>query len=422
MSGNNALVIFGSTGDLTYTKLLPALAELITRKFQPIHRFIFVGRLVQNLEEYFSLGLEKGLSQETIDVLRPLSTYVYMQASDPKAYIALKEVIMPFEGRFFYLAVPPAMFHLISESLVINHLFIKGHINHRLAFEKPFGEHGHAAKVLNSLLHELALEEQLYRVDHYLAKPMIASLIDLRQRIPEVNALLNKDYVQTIRVTAYETVGILSRGKFYEATGALLDMVQSHLLFTLSRLGCLLPTSASIDAITLSQVQFLSALTVHQDDIVFGQYKGYLQEPFVNPNSIVETYVRLPFFSSLPSWKGVKMVIETGKKLSEKRTEITIEFIQQARLTLAIAPFTSIEYNDEFITLLNNAKALKKLTSYKLDHSYPMHAYTTIFEALISGDQQLFPDAIALEKTWEVCDLIKSYPRIPRPYESEADL
>ena len=417
MSASKACVIFGATGDLTFNKLLPALNHLVQLYPQSIDKVFLIGRQVKDLPAYLKLGEEKGLSQGDISLLLPKLEYVYMQAMDDHAYPSLARILQPFEARYFYLATPPAMYHVITEALSKHSLFIKGHPHHRIAYEKPFGENGSSAKVLNSLLLPLADASQLFRVDHYLAKGFLQDLLAIRKSYPNVNALLTAEHIAKVEVKAHETLGILSRGKFYDATGALQDMVQSHLLQTLALAVMPLPKNLTVQAIQQQKFQFFSSLVPQFDANQFGQYQGYLQEAYVQPESLTETFVRLYFKSSLPTFKSINFIISTGKKLPEKKTEINIIFRQGGTLTLSLYPSYRFKIDETLkYSHLDEATLQELQMMHHRTMEYP-EAYITIFKQFFSGDQSLFPSAEEQEIMWDLCDRIKAYPHIVTRYD-----
>jgi glucose-6-phosphate 1-dehydrogenase len=424
MSENNALVIFGATGDLTFQKLLPALNRLFIRnpKFNPT--IFLVGRQVETLDAYLTYGEERGLEKQSIHNLLPRLNYVYMQAGEASAYGELAKLLQPFQGRFFYLATPPNMFHVITEALSQSGCLKKNQANHRCAYEKPFGESGTAAQVLNDLLHEHLDESQLYRVDHYLAKPLIQALIKIRfqWQTTGMEAIWDTSHIKSITIRAYETVGILSRGKFYDATGALKDMVQSHLLETLALLMMDLPSRIDdMRELQHHKITFLKSLVPLHDFIRLGQYEGYLSEPNVNPSSVTETFVYLPLNLTSPRWRGVKTTIITGKKLSEKRTDMTIHFHQGAQLVFTIAPNLGISVTptgwENFSPKID--AHLQTLSRQPFAHE---EAYVTIFQDFILGNQTLFPSTDEIVATWRLIDDIQKTPRLPVHYRHEDDI
>ena len=424
MSENNVLVIFGSTGDLTYQKLLPALTRLNQLSPNLLKQIVLIGRQAETLDAYFQYGFDHGLELSAIQSLIPKLHYVFMQASDANAYEILAPILKPYQGRFFYLATPPSMFHAITDALSLKGFITKGNPRHRLAYEKPFGENGSAAQVLNDMLHEAIDEPQLYRVDHYLAKPLIQQLLKVRMQWATVGMedLWNQKHIKTISVKAYEAVGILSRGKFYDVTGALKDMVQSHLLETLALLTMDLPKRIDdIKTIQANKISLIQSLQPILNQVILGQYQGYLQELNVNPSSITETFAHVPLTSSSLRWKGTQFNITTGKKLAEKLTEITIDFHGGYALEFQISPSVGVRVEETFLDSL--PLKLKEHMMQLGRHPFAREdAYVTIFRDLILGNQTLFPCAGEIEATWKIIDSIKKMPMLPKTYTKLNDL
>lgn len=418
MSENNVLVIFGSTGDLTYQKLLPALADLLKRQPTILQKILLIGRQGNTLEAYLQYGLDRGLDLTAIQSILPLIEYVYLQATEAKEYRQLSSRLSTFDGRFFYLATPPTMFHLITDNLFQHGLIQKNNLNHRCAYEKPFGENTSSAEVLNQLLHESLDEKQIYRVDHYLAKPLIQQLIKLRMQWSTVGMekLWTSSNIQRIDILAYESVGILSRGKFYDATGALKDMIQSHLLETLALLLMELPNRIDdVGTIQQAKINFLKSLTPLMDEIIFGQYDGYLQETNVNPSSLTETFVSLPLRSNLERWKDTSITIQTGKKLEEKKTQIIIHWRTGGTLTFNISPQVNVAYTSNWFSTLSIP--LQKHVDALSHHPFAKHdAYSNVFSDFIMGNQTLFPSNNEIMATWSLIDKIKEKALLPKPY------
>ena len=424
MSENNALVIFGSTGDLTFQKLLPALARLHHLSGHLIQKIFLIGRQGKTLEDYIAYGIDHGLDAKVILPLMDKLQYVFMQASEKESYVTLSTLLKPYTGRYIYLATPPSMFHLITASLSDHGLIEKGNPYHRCAYEKPFGDNGSAANVLNDLLHEVIEENQLYRVDHYLAKPLIQQLIKIRMQWSTVGmeSFWQSPHVERIELVAHETVSILSRGKFYDATGALKDMVQSHLLETLALLMMDLPTRIDdVDAIQTHKIAFLKSLNPNMDQVIVGQYDGYQQELHVNPSSITETYAYLPLTSTAQRWKDTSITIETGKKLDEKRTAIVVYFRDGHRLQFQISPSVKVIIDQAWLATLPSpmAQHLKQLSQHPFATE---DAYVTIFSDFFQGNQTLFPSNKEIEVTWALIDQIKQKPMMPIRYQSLKDL
>lgn len=424
MSENNVLVIFGATGDLTFQKLLPALNRLLILLPNALSKVIVVGRQVDSLDAYLQYGDDHGLDRNLVNILIPKLTYLYLQAGEPGQYQSLATLLSPFSNRFFYLATPPSMFALITEALATSHCIEKGNPHHRCAYEKPFGDNQVTASILNDLLHEHLDESQLYRVDHYLAKPLIQNLVKIRMQWASLGMekFWQNTTIKAIDIHALETVSILARGKFYDATGALKDMIQSHLLQTLALFVMDLP--ARIDDIATIQQQkstLLAAIKPVQERIVFGQYVGYLQEDHVAPTSITETFVHLPLSIQSPRWQGVEVTLTTGKKLPEKRTDLVVTFTDGIQCIFQISPVIKISFTGDLAkifppALVQHCQALSK-------HPFAQEeAYVTVFKDFLLGNQTLFPTSKDILAMWHIVDEIKATPRLPIRYRHLEDV
>jgi glucose-6-phosphate 1-dehydrogenase len=273
-------------------------------------------------------------------------------------------------------------------------------------------------------LHEVIEENQLYRVDHYLAKPLIQQLIKIRMQWATVGmeSIWQSPNVERIELIAHETVSILSRGKFYDATGALKDMVQSHLLETLALLMMDLPKRIDdIDTIQTNKIALLTSLTPKMEDLSLGQYDGYQQELHVNPSSITETYAYLPLTSTAKRWKDTAITIETGKKLDEKITAITIYFRDGYPLQFQVSPSVKVIIDQAWLATLPTTitQHLKQLSHHPFASE---DAYVTIFSDFFQGNQTLFPSNKEIEVTWALIDQVKQKPSMPIRYQSLKDL
>jgi glucose-6-phosphate 1-dehydrogenase len=417
MSENNALVIFGSTGDLTYNKLLPSIARLNEEHPHLFTTVFLIGRQVNDIHAYLELAQEKGLNIDDIDSLIPKLTYVNMQAGDASAYPNLASSLSSYTGRFFYVAMPPSIYWVIADALVQSSCLTPHNPHHRIAFEKPFGEDATAAHVLVHLMQSLLHEDQLFRVDHYLAKPMIQALVPLRQSLAPLASFFQSPYLQSVTVQAYETLGVLSRGKFYEATGAMNDMIQSHLLFTLTQ-AC---APFSTRDLPLNTTHFLNHLIPQPSMMKLGQYVGYRQEIHVDPESFVETFAALPFLHDDPRYQDVQFWIATGKKCSQKRTDIVFSFQDGAYFRIKIAPDIGITYNDAFMSMCSPSQqdVIKTLANQPWKQA---EAYETIFFDFIRGEHRLFPSSDDILASWSLMKPFHQGKRMPILYKHEQEV
>jgi glucose-6-phosphate 1-dehydrogenase len=348
-------------------------------------------------------------------------SFMYMQTNDPSDYESLAQALLPFHKRAIYLATPPSLYALIVETLLTNKIIQKGHPHHRIAFEKPFGENQAAANELITLMATQLDESQMYRVDHYLAKPMIDQLLSVRTSLSFLQPLFRFPTLQRVIVRAYETVSIMARGKFYDVTGAMNDMIQSHLLFTLTRACMALPTNVTLATMQEAMSSFLSRLIPDTHHMKTGQYVGYRQEANVGQESRTETFAALPFTHASSEYKGVEFWITTGKRCSQKITDIRFQFIGGGILQYRIAPDIGVHANDAFLALCTPEQQ-QKLRSIMNQSFVQKEAYETIFYDFIQGDQRLFPSAKVITQAWSIIDQFHQVAPEPIPYTHEHDV
>jgi glucose-6-phosphate 1-dehydrogenase len=340
------MIIFGATGDLTRRKLVPALHQLqYGSHLPPEFRVVAIGRkdltqeayreqLFEAMVEYTNLLID----EQSWNVVMSRITYYRMDLSQPDAYRELaafldqgrSTAILP-GNRMFYLAVAPSFFPVIVRGLEENGIHLEnGHWN-RLVLEKPFGENLESAKILNEQLRRIYREDQIFRIDHYLGKEMIQNITMLRFQNTIFEPLWNSRYIDNIQISVSESVRVGSRADYYDQTGALRDMVQNHLLQTLAIAAMDPPQSMEADHVRDAKVKLMSELILFneatsQTNILFGQYDGYKEEPGVSDSSVTETYVALKLYIDNARWRGVPFYLITGKSLSEKSAQVTVEF------------------------------------------------------------------------------------------------
>lgn len=418
MSENKALVIFGSTGDLTFTKLLPALHQLLTLHPERLTTILLIGRQVKTLEDYFLLGKEKGVSTDILEGLRPYLDYVYMQATEEEDYPVLAKRLSSFHHRYVYLATPPAMYRTIIKSLASSSVLVPFHSTHHLALEKPFGHDENDAMDLLHFLSSYHHESELYRVDHYLGKPTIMHLPLIKEKLSTLSPTFSMNHVQSIDLVAHETIGISTRGKFYEATGALKDMVQSHLLLTLAK--AYLPSFDDVDQEDEATAQFLNHLTLDVSFIRFGQYESYRSEPFVDANSTIETYVYVPFIYKNKDGQTIRFSVSTGKKLSVKQTTLTYTYIDQSSIQISLQSPMQVTLSG-----FKDQQGINRRDSFLRNVSsfdQTSLAYTNIFDAFLTNNHRLFPGDLSIAATWKLTQLILNQKPKVIFYHSEKDL
>ena len=414
------LVIIGISGDLSTRKLLPAIAKIAGAGEIP-EQFRVIGISRQYLEKADLLAKATGdtdearLSRYFLDTKLELMKLDYDSEAD-FAHLATKldEIDTEFgtpAQRLYYLSVPPQAAMPIVDQLGKSGLSKVP--DTKLLLEKPFGVDLASAKMLieHTLLH--FSEEQVYRIDHYMAKEMAQNLLVFRRGNTLFHRTWNKDFIERIEIIASERIGIEGRSGFYEQTGALRDLVQSHLLqlaaLTLMDLPDLdkLSTIRGLRLAALHYIEEASIKTVAKN-VVRGQYESYREE-VKNPKSMVETFVSINLESADPKWAGVPITITTGKALDAKMTEIHVYYhkddqSESNKLTLRIAPNEGIEIS-----------LWVKKPGYELDfvcapldfiydqyYAHLPEAYEQVLLDAMRSDQTLFASSKEVLSSWEI--------------------
>jgi len=348
-------VLFGATGDLAKRKIYPALYNLfIDGKLPQAFRVIGLGRRSFSDDIYqasvqqsvHTFSRRQGSDAELERFLQSFS-YCALNIDHQDDYKKLlqhveqNEAEMPgTPNRMFYLSVGPEFFESIAHNIKASGLGdTKGW--KRLVIEKPFGHDLLSAQQLNAKLSESFEEHEIYRIDHYLGKPMVQKLEILQQSNPILQALWSNRYISNVQITASETVGVEERAGYYDHVGAIRDMFQNHMLQILMMLTLHLPENSTPDVVRFKKKKILEALEpLHKDNVgehvVRAQYQtgtmngqlvaGYTDEPGIPAGSMNDTYIAAKLEIDDPFWRGVPFYIRTGKRMSEKSTRIVIEF------------------------------------------------------------------------------------------------
>ncbi len=354
------MVIMGATGDLTHRKLMPSLYNLSVDHLLP-HGFTVVGFSRQEQPDTdFSQDMKRSVNEfSRYAPVQPQIWDSFAQGiffetadfADEACYQKLGEMLERVDrergtqgNRIFYLAVPPTVVALISEMLGKCGLITPNGYGERwtrVVVEKPFGRDLASAEALNTDLHKVFSENQIYRIDHYLGKETVQNILVFRFANGIFEPVWNRAYIDNVQITVAEEIGIDRRGGYYETAGALRDMVQSHMLQLLTLTCMEPPVSLSPDAVrdekvkVLRSVERFSAEQVSQD-VIRGQYgpgwiggkevEGYRSEEGVSPDSQTETYVALKLLVDNWRWAGTPFYLRTGKRLPKRVTEIVVTF------------------------------------------------------------------------------------------------
>ncbi len=329
------VVIFGSTGDLTKRKIIPAIYQLIRKEqFSEKCPIVCLGRREYTTEEFVShLELSQFIKNSEPKILQQLSRQiVYIkQDLEEEAADSLRRRFDDITEKFgcgpnklFYLALPASVF---SQAAGIIQLFVDDPGWQRVVFEKPFGDDLSSAEELNNTITSVLREEQIYRVDHYLGKELVQNIFTLRFHNEIFRWAWHSDAIDHVQITASEVLGVEERAGYYDKSGAVRDMVQNHLLQLLSLVAMEPPLANNAEEIRNRTGKVIESLIpVKPDDVVLGQYEGYTQEHGVDGASQTETFAAFKVYVDMPRWKGVPFYLKTGKKLDERYADIKVVF------------------------------------------------------------------------------------------------
>ena len=455
-----AMVIFGTSGDLTRRLLMPAIYNL-SKAGRLSQNFALIGvdrskRTMQQFHDDLGDGIRKFVSDtggdseagggETFDedawnFLTRRTNLVDGDVTQPLTYKKIAEDLeraarehQTGGNAVFYLAVASSLFGLIVENLAAAGLLEeKDGQWRRVIIEKPFGNDLPSAKALNARVLKVAREPQVYRMDHFLGKETVQNIMALRFANSIFEPLWNRDHIDHVQITVAETVGVERRAAFYEATGAMRDMVPNHVFQLLSLTAMEPPNSFDPDAVRTEKAKALQGLVPFSDDdvrrnVVRGQYTagtvrgqwvdGYRQSEGVAPESTTETYVALRLAIDNWRWAGVPFYLRTGKAMTRRTSEIAIQFKHAPFALFRDTAVDSLAPNvlalqiqpDEGASLQFSAKKPGpeiQLGGVRMDFRYhdyfraaPSTGYETLVYDCMIGDQTLFQRADSVEAGW----------------------
>lgn len=436
------ITIFGATGDLTSRKLLPAISRLY--KGSQISENILVialGRRPYTSESYLNYMQEMASETLDLEMLKHLVLYHKLDISSPSDYEPLLELIKTHKHEktreLFYLAIGPELFPLASKNINTHKLVKKGNKNQSIVFEKPFGHDLKSAKEINQMLWQYFDEKQIYRIDHYLGKEMIQNIMMVRFANRIFEEVWDNRSIKNVKIIAKENDGILGRAGYYDTSGALKDMVQSHLLQMLSLIAMEVPMSYYSDDVKNEKVNVLKHLTFDPNALIFGQYDGYLNEKNIPEDSETDTFVAFKAFVNTPRFKGVPFYLLTGKKLDQKESLIIIEFeetkeqrkwklpLSTNKLYIKIAPQdgVSLILNSKVPGLRDEVEAVEMEYCVACNAVGNMpEAYEKLLLDITEHHKTLFTRWDEIELSWDFIDQIKTYQKKPFIYKNVEDL
>jgi glucose-6-phosphate 1-dehydrogenase len=328
MSGGehaDAFVFFGATGDLARKKIFPALQQLVKRGALdvPVIGVARPGWSLERLRERAKESLEEngGVDPKAFPKLASLLRYCEGEYNEPSTYDRLREILGPAKLPVHYLAIPPSMF-----GKVVGELGRSGSANNaRVMVEKPFGRDLESAKALNASLLTVFPETSIFRIDHYLGKEPVQNLLYFRFSNSFLEPLMNREFVRSVQITMAEKIGLEGRGKLYEETGAIRDVIQNHMLQLVASVAMDAPTSHDLEALRDEKARLFRAIKpIAPEDVVRGQFKGYRNEADVAKDSKVETFAAMRVQIDNWRWAGVPFVVRAGKSLPAARGEVVV--------------------------------------------------------------------------------------------------
>ena len=324
---SDAIVFFGATGDLAYKQIFPALLGLVRDEDVSVP-IVGVAKAGWGIDQFRarakdSLDHHGGVDEASFAKFASLLRYVDGDYNDPHTFELLKQALGGAKRPLHYLAIPPSLFGVVVSALARASLSE----NARLVVEKPFGRDRASAAALNRILLEDFPEQSIFRIDHFLGKEPVQNIVYTRFANSIFEPLWNRHYVRDIQITMAESFGVQDRGAFYDSTGALLDVLQNHLLQVLANLMMDPPTGEDHEASRDQKAAFLRAVRpLDAASIVRGQYRGYRSVPGVKPGSGVETFVAVKLTVDSWRWAGVPIYIRTGKCLPATAVEVTVQY------------------------------------------------------------------------------------------------
>lgn len=450
------LIIFGASGDLTARKLIPALFNLYKGKYLP-DNFVVLGASRSKLSDEElrekvvseSEFLKKKINKEEASFIQGFADKIFYENIGENYNVSYKKLAQRIsklneeqgtDGNYiFYLSTPPSLYESIAKNLYDQGLSKEDDGTKKFIVEKPFGYDLASAKALNDGIHRYFDESQVYRIDHYLGKETVQNVLVTRFSNSIFEPLWNRRYIHHIEITNAETVGVEKRGGYYDKSGALRDMFQSHLLQIVSLIVMEPPINSDAEEIRNEKVKALRSIRIMNDEKTIlkntlrGQYvsstidgkktKGYREEEGVNPDSTTETFAAIKFFVDNWRWKDVPFYVRTGKAMPTKVTEAVIHFktphhevftSQDAyrkdnKLIIRIQPDEGIliKFGVKVPGLGFHVEQANMDFYYSdLDAAHVMDAYERLLLDAMQGDTTLYARADEVEAAWKFVDPI----------------